>query len=143
MIFTEGKLSEAVRASISLPGIFVPREIGDHMLVDGGLTANLPIEELPTGRVIAVSALRDIKRAIPKSKKFFSWTIPTGIFGNGYKIMQKTIDIMLSQNETRSVKSRNDIVYIRPSFDKLDYYEFHRYKDFIEAGYVKAKEILG
>ncbi len=48
---------------------------------------------------------------------------------------------MLSQNESRSLLSRKDITYIRPTFDRLDYYEFHKYKDFIKAGYEKGKDI--
>ncbi len=48
---------------------------------------------------------------------------------------------MLSQNESRSLLSRDDVIYIRPSFDTLDYYEFHKYAEFIKAGYLKAKDI--
>lgn len=64
------------------------------------------------------------------------------IFGNTYSIIQKTIDIMLAQNESRSVQSREDVIYIRPRFDRLDYYEFDKYREFIEAGYIAAKENL-
>lgn len=46
---------------------------------------------------------------------------------------------MLSQNESRSVLSRENVTYIRPEFDGLDYYEFDKYKKFIEAGYVAAR----
>lgn len=48
---------------------------------------------------------------------------------------------MLAQNESRSLISRKDIVYIRPKFDSLDYYEFYKYKDFIRAWYTAAKNI--
>jgi hypothetical protein len=49
---------------------------------------------------------------------------------------------MLAQNESRSLISREDIIYIRPTFDGLDYYEFHKYPEFILSGYNKAKELL-
>jgi len=55
------------------------------------------------------------------------------IFGNTYSIIQKTIDIMLAQNEARSIASRSDVTYIRPKFDGLDYYEFDKYERFILA----------
>ena len=45
---------------------------------------------------------------------------------------------MLSQNEARSVISRKDVLYVRPKFDTLDYYEFSRYKEFIQSGYEAA-----
>jgi NTE family protein len=42
-IIDRGDLVEAVRASISLPGIFVPVRAGEALLVDGGLMDNLPV----------------------------------------------------------------------------------------------------
>ncbi len=134
-VFIEGKISEAVRASIGLPGIFRPLEHEGALFVDGGLVNNLPVELLPEGRVIAVSALRDITRQIEYTRNLLSFQIPVGLVGNSYAILQKTIDIMLSQNEERSRTSRSDIIYIHPKYTNLDYYEFHKYEKFIQAGY--------
>lgn len=138
----EWKLSEAIRASISLPGIFRPLSLFERELVDGGLAQNLPIELLPEGPVIAISALRSLERKIVKSRKLFSFDIKKTLIGNWYSLLQKTIDILLWQNEERSLRSRNDIIFIRPAFDKLDYYEFHKYKEFIKAWEKKAQEVL-
>lgn len=143
ILFHTGKLSPAVRASISIPGIFSPKEYEERTLVDGGLTANLPIEVLPEGEVIAVSAMRDLSRKVHYRTKIFSRDWQNTLFSNGYHLMQKTIDIMLSQNEKRSVTSRSHVHYIRPEFDGLDYYEFRKYKAFIESGYKKAHLVLG
>lgn len=38
-----GVLAEAVHASMAIPAVFAPVEIGDHLLVDGGVSNNLPI----------------------------------------------------------------------------------------------------
>jgi predicted acylesterase/phospholipase RssA len=43
IVLKEGSLVEAVRASISLPGIFTPVAILGHYLVDGGLTNTVPV----------------------------------------------------------------------------------------------------
>ncbi len=43
-VFTHGPLAEAVRASISIPGVFPPLEDGGHIYVDGALTENLPTD---------------------------------------------------------------------------------------------------
>ncbi|MCD5322571.1 MULTISPECIES: patatin-like phospholipase family protein [Pontibacillus] len=43
VIFKEGNTANAVRASISIPGIFVPEKIGDRLLVDGGVVDRVPI----------------------------------------------------------------------------------------------------
>ncbi|GAB0174741.1 MAG: patatin-like phospholipase family protein [Candidatus Altimarinota bacterium] len=143
ILFHSGKLAPALRSSIGIPGVFSPKEYQDRVLVDGGLTANLPIEILPEGEVIAVSAMRDLSRKVHYRTKIFSLDWQNTLFSNGYHLMQKTIDIMLSQNENRSVLSRKKVHYIRPEFDGLDYYEFGKYKAFIESGYKKASGVLG
>lgn len=46
VIFSKGNVAEAVRASISLPGIFVPVENKGRCLVDGGIVDPIPSEVL-------------------------------------------------------------------------------------------------
>ena len=142
VVFSTGKLSHAVRASIGVPGIFSPLHHEGRYLVDGWLTANLPIEVLPEGRVIAVSAMRDITKKISYKRRLFSLDWQKTIFSNGYTILRKTIDIVIIQNEKRSIMSRPDILYIRPDFADMDYYEFHKYPLFIESWYRAAKTLL-
>lgn len=43
VVISAGDLAEALRASMSIPGIFVPMEINGRMLVDGGIANNLPV----------------------------------------------------------------------------------------------------
>lgn len=50
-----GDLAQAVRASIAIPLVFAPERIGDRMLADGGLSANIPVgvaRDLGAARVI-------------------------------------------------------------------------------------------
>ncbi len=44
--FSEGELIKAVMASCSIPGIFEPIKFQNRILIDGGVTNNLPIEPL-------------------------------------------------------------------------------------------------
>ncbi|PKM90009.1 MAG: esterase [Firmicutes bacterium HGW-Firmicutes-12] len=46
VIFREGNLAQAVRASISIPGIFNPVRIKGRLLVDGAVTERLPVYAL-------------------------------------------------------------------------------------------------
>jgi NTE family protein len=46
VIFSKGNLFEAVIASASVPVLFAPVKIGDKLLVDGGITENLPVAPL-------------------------------------------------------------------------------------------------
>src|SRR5690606_17137939 len=44
VILGHGSLAMAMRASMSLPGIFQPVEIDGHVLIDGGLANQVPVE---------------------------------------------------------------------------------------------------
>ncbi|MFH0731843.1 MAG: patatin-like phospholipase family protein [Candidatus Omnitrophota bacterium] len=44
VVLTSGNLTDAIRASCSLPGIFVPIRINDRLLVDGGLMESVPVK---------------------------------------------------------------------------------------------------
>ena len=58
VVLDHGSINEAVRASMSVPGVFSPKEIDGRLLVDGGLVRNLGIDvarSLGAERVIAVN----------------------------------------------------------------------------------------
>ena len=44
VVLERGSLSEAIRASMAVPGAFSPQEIDGETLVDGGLVRNIPID---------------------------------------------------------------------------------------------------
>jgi len=44
VILREGKLVDAIRATMSVPGVFQPVEIGDYLLADGGVLNNVPVD---------------------------------------------------------------------------------------------------
>ena len=45
-IFEHGKLYEAARASMAIPGVFTPVKIDGHWYIDGGTLQELPVEVL-------------------------------------------------------------------------------------------------
>jgi len=47
VVFSKGELFRAIRASISIPGIFAPLRIGGDYYVDGGVLNNIPVSILP------------------------------------------------------------------------------------------------
>ena len=58
VVISEGSLATAVRASMAIPGAVNPVETEERLLVDGGLTRNLPIDiarQLGVDVVIAVN----------------------------------------------------------------------------------------
>jgi predicted acylesterase/phospholipase RssA/CRP-like cAMP-binding protein len=58
-IHRRGDVSTALRASVAIPGAFPPVPYGDDLLVDGGVTNNLPADVMrrlyPTSTTVAVS----------------------------------------------------------------------------------------
>lgn len=60
----EGSVVQAVRATISLPGVFAPAEIGERRLVDGGVLDNVPadlVRQLGADVVVAVNVSLDVR----------------------------------------------------------------------------------
>jgi len=57
VVLFDGSLPDAIRASMSVPGVFAPVRIEDRILVDGGMSNNLPVDvvrEMGADVVIAV-----------------------------------------------------------------------------------------
>lgn len=57
VVLDHGDLARAMRASMSVPGVFTPVEIEGRVLVDGGLARNIPVDvvrSMGAARVIAV-----------------------------------------------------------------------------------------
>ena len=62
-VLSQGSLPDSLRASMSVPGVFAPVRIGDRLLVDGGMSNNLPVSvvrEMGADIVIAVNLNSDI-----------------------------------------------------------------------------------
>ncbi len=60
IVIQGGLVIDAVRATISVPGVFTPVELGDFRLVDGGVLNNLPVDvarSLGEEPVVAVDVL--------------------------------------------------------------------------------------
>ncbi len=61
-IITKGSLAKAIRASLSVPGLFTPVWIDGHLLIDGGVSDPIPVDvarQLGADLVIAVDVLVD------------------------------------------------------------------------------------
>lgn len=66
IVHTSGVLPIAVRASMSLPGIFAPVVLGDHILIDGGMVNNYPVDvarKLGADIIIGADVQEELKTA--------------------------------------------------------------------------------
>ena len=101
VVLGTGDLAHAVRASIAIPLIFAPVELDGRILVDGGLTANIPVDiarALGADRVI----VSDVSSPLPDSVSLAS----TGA------VAQRLMDYVFQQPAT---KLRPGDVYVRHS----------------------------
>jgi len=104
VVIDKGRISNAIAASMSVPGLSIPFEFEDKMLVDGGLMEPVPVDtvrEMGADIVIGVN-LRDIQKD----------TIP--VINNVVSILHRSIFIMLGELNNISV-NKADIV-IKPHY---------------------------
>ncbi|MGI6174566.1 MAG: patatin-like phospholipase family protein [Christensenellales bacterium] len=129
VVFDTGKIADGVRASISIPGIFVPFEHEGRMLVDGGVLYRVPAQVLQeAGSDIVIGV--DVGYCGEQREQ------PVG----AVEIIQYTMDIM-GWEGTRHCASHADIL-IRPKVRHLSSASFKKPQEFIEAGRLAAQEAL-
>lgn len=120
VLFNKGPLYEAVRASISIPGIFVPVRKGDHLLVDGGVIDRVPISvarEMGADLVIGVDVAATQK--------------PAGV-RTLYDVIMQSIDIMQDQI-LHLTETRADVM-IKPNVSSFHSTAFLKIEEIIETG---------
>jgi len=104
VVIDKGRISNAIVASISRPGTFIPFKFEDKILVDGGLKDPVPADvarEMGADIVIGVS-LRDIKVDTPPN------------VSNVISIIYRSIYIMLE--ELDDISSNKADIIIRPQY---------------------------
>lgn len=86
---TKGDLASIIRASCSVPGVFVPKKIGEDYYVDGGVRVNTPVEvlrKMGADKVIAVTF--DCNK-----RPTFSIENVVGISTQAYNIMTHSVNM--------------------------------------------------
>lgn len=127
VVFKNGDIAAAVRASISVPGIFVPYRIGNMLLVDGAVLNPTPIDvvrKMGADVVIAV----DIVHANSVCS-----------LNNMFDVILQSIDIM-ERELFRHRRHPCDLI-IRPELSHIPPSDFEAIDDFIAAG-ERATEAL-
>jgi len=127
VVMDRGPLAIAIRASASIPGLFLPVEHNDRMLVDGGLVDNLPVEQvraMGAGFVIA----SDVSNRGETAEK------P----GNIFEIILTMFNIMQDRG---ALPDREDCdCYIRPMVTQYPCWGFSETEKILEEG-KKAAEL--
>ena len=126
-----GDLVDAIRASISIPVVFVPIRVGDRTLVDGGVANPVPVDALtlldPRAVPVAVSVIPKVEH------KQAERPTTIDIFLNAFDIMQQRL------YETNKSLAR---ISIEPSVSFASGIEFWQAKRIIECGEQAALEAI-
>jgi NTE family protein len=130
VVLKSGRLADAARASMSVPGVFPPVEVNGHFLCDGGITRNLPVDvvrEMGADIIIAV----DVGQNLPSREQLNS----------PMAIASQMIDIMIKENvQTQIDQLKKNDVFIRPNLGTISSGDFKRGKEAIERGLQAAQQ---
>ena len=118
--FRSGDLGLAVRASCSVPGVFIPPKINEIDYVDGGLVSPVPVR-------IARDAGADFVIAVDVSSSPLN-TTPVGI----YEQVMHSFDIM--GRSLAKIEAEQADVLIRPDLARLASTDFNARAAFIQMG---------
>ena len=142
MVIREGSVIDAVRASISIPAIFVPVKVKDKFLVDGGLVDPVPtnvLRDMGAKFIIAVNVLTAPQRNKPDDSSQKDETLQTP---NIFNTLIQSIYIMEHEMvKLRITKMKADIM-ISPDVSHINAFEFHKGREAIQAGYEAANNVL-
>lgn len=160
VVLDTGNVVDAIRASISIPGIFNPVQHGKRTLIDGGVIDPLPIRVLGqygVKKIIAVNVLAGahdrraadgaaqtvlsnlLKRDRPQPlwKRFFPRPAQ-GRMVTIFNVIMNTIQFM--EFEIADAWSRQADVLIHPIVSNAHWAEFYSAEKFIRAGEEKTRE---
>ncbi len=127
VVLSKGSLPVAMRATMSLPGIFTPVKLENMVLVDGGVLENIPVDAVRNmGADLVIAVALETNRPNPDQIKSLS------------DVMRETIALTIAKNVERS-EAKADLV-ISVDTRRFSGNDYHRWKEIIDAGYEAAEE---
>ncbi len=115
-VFHDGPLEEALRATMSIPGLFTPVRDNEKLYVDGGLVNNLPsdvVRDMGADIVIAVH----LETAPVTAKDLKSI----------FDVLGQTARIITAESEVRGLAQADAVVSVKlAEFTALDFKSFAR-----------------
>lgn len=124
VVFEQGDLALAVRASMAVPGAFAPIRVDGRLMVDGGLVDNLPVDivrEMGVDRVIVV----DVSGPL----------MPESELNSPIAVSLQMITVLMQQRTDQTIASlRSEDLLIRPNLEDVGSSDFNRAPDAIRLG---------
>jgi NTE family protein len=129
VVFSKGNLPKIVRASCGFPLAFSPVVIDSMLLLDGGLTENIPVETALKEDVDYIIAV-DVTSPMKKKEELT----------NPINLMEQVISINISKQKTAQRKLANCI--IKPPLEGYPNNDFTSIDSLILRGYESARKKL-
>ena len=132
VVFDDGDLAVAIRASMSVPGAFAPLKVDGRLLVDGGMAENVPIDEMRAmglRRMVVV----DVGSKLLGEKDLTNPAV----------ILDQMITALMTEKTERSLASLGaDDVLIRPDLGDITSGQFNRTAEAVAVGERAAEAML-
>ena len=128
VVIASGDLTSAMRASMSAPGVFAPVLRSGRLLVDGGITDNVPID---VARAMGVNVLIVVDVSYP--------LLPRSQLDSVASVSAQTLAILMerkSRKELASLTPRD--VLIRPALGNISSFDFGNVNRLVAIGEAAA-----
>ncbi len=132
VVMGEGELSTAIRASLSIPGIFSPVEWNNRLLVDGGFANNIPVQlakDLGADILIVVDLSSD-----PRQRNELS---------SPFSIINQTLGFQILKNSAEQLKILgSEDILIQPDMGKYSSTDFNSATQMVDNGILATKLVI-
>ncbi|MEE1886275.1 patatin-like phospholipase family protein [Pseudomonas carassii] len=125
VIFRRGHLPQVIRASMSIPAVFAPVELDGRLLVDGGMTDNIPVDVV---REMGVDLAIVVDIGTPlRNRKQLATVVD---------VLNQSITLMTRRNSEEQLATlRREDILVQPPLSAFGVTDFGRAQDMIDAGY--------
>jgi len=131
VVFRKGHLPQVIRASMSIPAVFAPVEMDGRLLVDGGMTDNIPLD-VAREMGVDIAIVVDIGTPLRNRKQLVTVV----------DVLNQSITLMTRRNSEEQLAAlHQDDILIQPSLASFGVTDFGRAQEMIDAGY-RATRIL-
>ncbi|MBP5074391.1 patatin-like phospholipase family protein [Pseudomonas chlororaphis] len=131
VVFRKGHLPRVIRASMSIPAVFAPVELDGRLLVDGGMTDNIPLD-VARDMGVDIAIVVDIGTPL-RSRQQLATVVD---------VLNQSITLMTRRNSEEQLATlhKNDVL-IQPPLASFGVTDFGRAQEMIDVGY-RATRIL-
>jgi len=131
VVLDRGSLSQAMRASMAVPGALAPVQIGGRLLVDGGIANNLPIDE---ARKLCADVVIAVNISTPPLKR--------EEITSAFSVAGQLINFLGKATVDRQLKSLSERdVLVAPELGDISSGSFERAADAIRSGEEAARKM--